>query len=316
LFVKENNMLQPYQMLPGRKSQYSIESFLDTGGFATLYRARAWQVGLPRYVAVKEIQVNGLEMSTQRIALHTFIREVELLGTLAHPRLPRLYDSFVAGDYGYLVLDLIDGVTLTAYQSCYRGALPLQEVLEIGVQLCEILSYLHHQQPPVIHGDLKPSNILLTCDEGLFLLDFGIARRYVRNGPGEDALGSPGYCAPEQYKGKATPQSDIYSLGVLLTSLLTGRVPTRAGSDVGTVLRRLVLNRDPLRAEFDRLLQRMLSKEGVNRPPVEEVMGYLQWLAHAENMGTRKQRNTQPDLSAPKPVSYGTVYLKEEVSCL
>src|SRR5205823_7485733 len=106
----------------------------------------------------------------------------------------------------------------------------LSEVLNIGIQLCTVLHYLHSQQPAIVFRDLKPANIMRTSTGQLYLIDFGIAR-YFKPGQAKDtvALGSPGYAAPEQYgKAQTTPRADIYSLGAVLHQLLTTRDPSEA----------------------------------------------------------------------------------------
>src|SRR6266446_6095413 len=107
--------------------------------------------------------------------------------------------------------------------------LPVREVLEIGMQLCEVLDYLHTREPPIIFRDLKPANVMRTASGHLYLIDFGIARQF-KPGQTRDTspLGSPGYAAPEQYgRAQTTPQADIYSLGALLHQLVTGDDPTQ-----------------------------------------------------------------------------------------
>jgi eukaryotic-like serine/threonine-protein kinase len=137
-------------------------------------------------------------------------------------------------------------------------------VLTIGIQLCEVLDYLHRHQPPVIFRDVKPSNVMLTSGRKLFLIDFGVAR-YFQPGKRRDtiAFGSPGFAAPEQYgKAQTNPQSDIYSLGVTLYQLLTGIDPSL------TPFRFLPLHLldASIPAELERLIMQMLEMEASKRP--------------------------------------------------
>ena len=126
-------------------------------------------------------------------------------------------------------MDFIEGQTLEDYLAKAPGEkLPLQEVLEIGIQLCKVLDYLHTRQPPIIFRDLKPANVMRAPDGHLYLIDFGIARLF-KPGKKKDtiALGSPGYAAPEQHgRGQTTERADIYSLGATLHQLLSGRDPS------------------------------------------------------------------------------------------
>src|SRR5207245_3375579 len=108
-------------------------------------------------------------------------------------------------------------------------SLPREEVIDIGIQLCTVLDYLHTREPSIIFRDLKPANIMRTANGHLYLIDFGIARHF-KPGQSRDtmALGSPGYAAPEQYgRAQTTPRADLYSLGVMLQQLLTWNNPTQ-----------------------------------------------------------------------------------------
>lgn len=126
-------------------------------------------------------------------------------------------------------MDYIEGETLEEYlNKTPDDYLPLPEALDVGVQLCDVLDYLHTRQPPIIFRDLKPLNIMRTSSGHLYLIDFGIARHF-KPGQAKDtvAFGSPGYAAPEQYgKTQTTPRSDIYSLGATLYQMLTGNDPS------------------------------------------------------------------------------------------
>jgi serine/threonine protein kinase/N-acetylneuraminic acid mutarotase len=162
--------------------------------------------------------------------MHTdrFLREALLLARLNHPAIPALYDYFFEDGYWYLVMDYIPGPTLSMYMR-KQGALPPLEALNYAIQLCDVLEYLHQQTPPVIFRDLKPSNVILTPDCRLVLVDFGIAR-YFKEGQSSDThdLGSPGYAPPEQYQGEGQTdaRSDLYSLGIILHEMLSGQRPT------------------------------------------------------------------------------------------
>jgi serine/threonine protein kinase len=160
-----------------------------------------------------------------------FLREALLLARLQHGALPTLYDYFLEDGYWYLVMDYIPGPTLSAYMHKYAPLPPL-EALNYAMQLCDVLEYLHKQNPPVVFRDLKPSNIILTPEGRVTLVDFGIAR-YFKAGQMNDTaeFGSPGYAPPEQYQGgsQTDGRSDLYSLGVILHEMLSGKRPTNMG---------------------------------------------------------------------------------------
>jgi eukaryotic-like serine/threonine-protein kinase len=212
------------------QDRYQIIGKLGAGGFGSVYNASDTQRA-NELVAIKEVCLRGLTAEARMEAIDAFQREADLLSRLAHPNLPRLHDQSCQGEQWYLVLEFIEGETLEDYQEKVPNKrLPLSEVFRIGLQLCDVLEYLHSQQPPVIFRDLKPANIILAPNEKIYLIDFGIARLY-KPGRNRDtiAFGSPGYAAPEQYgRAQTTPRADIYSLGAVLHQLLTGRDPSEA----------------------------------------------------------------------------------------
>lgn len=222
----------PIQLFPHTlfMDRYYIIGEVGSGGFGSVYKAKDTQNG-DKLVAIKEVNLIGLFSRTRIEATSAFEREASLLSQLNHPNLPRLYDYFQKPEHWYLVMDFIVGETLDEYQSKRpRQRLLLSDALDIGIQLCTVLDYLHSQQPSIIFRDLKPTNIIRTPTGQIYLIDFGIAR-YFKPGQPKDtmALGSPGYAAPEQYgRAQTTPRADIYSLGAVLHQLLTTRDPSVA----------------------------------------------------------------------------------------
>jgi len=211
-------------MLAGR---YLIEGQLGQGGFGLIYRARDIQLR-NKLIAIKQITLHGLSPQEMIEATDSFNREVTLLSQLKHANLPRIYDQFTDPDHWYVVMDYIQGETLEDMLKHARGGcFPAKRVITLGLALCDVLSYLHAQHPPIIFRDVKPANVMITRAGHLYLIDFGIARQY-RRGQAKDtgALGSPGYAAPEQYgRAQTTTQTDIYGLGATLQTLLTGKDP-------------------------------------------------------------------------------------------
>ncbi len=211
------------------EERYDIIDKLGTGGFGSVYKARDTQ-GANGLVAIKEVCLRGLAPQNLTEVTDAFHREADLLSQLTHPGLPRLYEQIYRLEQWYLVMDFLEGETLEDYQNkAPNKRLLLSEVYTIGLQLCDILEYLHSHQPPIILRDLKPANIIIRVPEGkVHVIDFGIAR-FFKPGQAKDtmALGSPGYAAPEQYgRVQTTPLADIYSLGAVLHQLLTGKDPS------------------------------------------------------------------------------------------
>jgi serine/threonine protein kinase len=216
--------LAPATLLHGR---YLILGLAGTGGMGVVYRAADRHLG-ERIVAVKEMHQHGLTPQEILSATHIFQQEARLLASLHHPSLPNIHDHFNSGGRWYLVMDYVEGMTLQQRLGLYGSpGLHVGEVLRLADQICAVLDFLHGQVPPVIFRDLKPSNIMVTPNNQLCLIDFGIARIF-KPGQAFDtiALGSAGYAAPEQYgRSQTTVRSDIYSLGATLHNLLTGLDP-------------------------------------------------------------------------------------------
>jgi len=222
-------------LLPSRTflqaGRYYLLERVGQGGMGAVYKALDTTMQ-QKVVAVKEMSQRGLTGSDLRDAITAFSSESAMLARLDHRSLPHIYQQFEEAGRRYLVMDFIEGETLEyrfeEYQQ--RGErLPLEQVLNIGLQLCAVLDYLHSQQPPVIFRDLKPANIMLNAQGQVYLIDFGIARLFKPEQTKDTMiLGSPGYAAPEQYQGTSSPRSDLYSLGATLHQLLTGDDPSQS----------------------------------------------------------------------------------------
>ena len=151
-------------------------------------------------------------------------REASLLATLSHPGIVRIYDYFPQENRVYLVLEYIDGKDLETYLDEAQGPMREADVLNWAIQICQVLSYLHHHKPqPIVFRDMKPSNIMLVGDK-VTLVDFGIAKVFQSDKKGT-MIGTEGYSPPEQYRGLAEPRGDIYALGATMHHLLTGSDP-------------------------------------------------------------------------------------------
>ena len=209
-------------LLAGR---YRILAKAGEGGFGVVYKARDTKAR-GRLVAIKQIDLGALSPRQIIEATDSYNREVTILSRLEHGSLPRIYDHFTDPTNWYLVMQYIEGETLDEYLK-KKGQLSAREACAIGIQLSQVLAYLHMRRPPVIFRDVKPANIMRTRRGRLHLIDFGIARRFSSEKTRDTGpLGSPGYAAPEQYgRAQSTEQTDIYGLGATLQTLLTGREP-------------------------------------------------------------------------------------------
>lgn len=216
--------LQPGMILQGR---YAIEHQLGIGGMSTVYRGRDLRFkDVVRSCAIKEMYQFAPDSQTRDLRLKNFEREASLLATLSHPAIPKVYDFFAERSKIYLVMELIAGHDLSATLEIVGGSIEEARVGRWALQICDVLEYLHNQQPdPIIFRDLKPSNIIVTPEDRIVLIDFGIARLFQSAQPKGTIVGTEGYAPPEQYRGVGDVRVDIYALGATLHHLLTGVDP-------------------------------------------------------------------------------------------
>ncbi len=193
---------------------------------STVYLARDLHFPrIERLVAVKEMTITNPRLKDH--VLRAFEREAHLLAQLAHPAIPAVYDYFSAGDRAYLVLEYIRGHTLDQLVRSTPGFLPVDKVVRWAIALADVLHYLHtHATRPIIFRDVKPSNVMITPQEQVKLIDFGIARIFMPEQKGT-MIGTEGYAPPEQYRGVLSPLIDIYALGATLHHVLTKKDPRK-----------------------------------------------------------------------------------------
>ncbi len=221
---------QAKQLEPGTLlyTRYEIVRRIGGGGMGAVYLAKDRNLGdQPR--AVKEMIQSQLDESQHEKAINDFKRESMLLASLEHNSIPTIYDYFydeAAGRF-YLVMKHISGGDLLArLRNAQAGRLDEKTVVDWGVQVADVLAYLHQRNPPIIYRDLKPANLMIDGNSGrIMLIDFGIARWVAPQEKGVTAVGTMGYAPPELFSGKAEPRTDIYSLGATMFHLLTGADP-------------------------------------------------------------------------------------------
>lgn len=219
-------LLAPETLIRGSRAEYRIVGLIGRGGMGAVYRAIRLADGT--LWALKEMRppedVQAAELEENR---RMFMQEAELLSKLSHPNLPVVADFFEYQGRPVLVMEFVPGQTLEDRVHDANAPLLEQDVVRFGIQTAQVLHYLHTRQPPIIYRDLKPSNIMVTPDGVLKLIDFGVARTHKR-GKSKDtvAMGSAGYAPPEQYgKGQTDARSDVYALGATLLHLLTALPP-------------------------------------------------------------------------------------------
>lgn len=205
---------------PSDGREYVITRVIKEGGQGAVYEARRRPDDGQRY-AIKEMLDRVDDERERAEAITRFNAEAQLLQSLDHPRIPRVYSHFTDSGRHYLAMDFIEGEDLEDVEK-RQGAIPERQVLIWADQICDVLGYLHRKG--LVYRDMKPSNVMIERDGSVKLIDFGIAKLFKPAERGTQ-IGTPGYAPPEQYQGIATPASDIYALGATLHHLLTGRDP-------------------------------------------------------------------------------------------
>ncbi len=202
---------------------YQVLKTLGQGGMGTTYLA--WDpagvtTGNSKLLVLKQMNADMAKIAKAR---ELFQREAHTLGLLNHPGIPKYYDFFMEDKKKYLAMELVHGQDLEKY--VYRkGPVNVNQAIEWMMQTCDILEYLHSQNPPLIHRDIKPANLMVrNSNNRIVVLDFGAVKE-IGTAPGT-RIGAEGYCAPEQERGQPLTQSDLYAIGPTLIFLLTGENP-------------------------------------------------------------------------------------------
>ncbi len=205
--------------------RYEIQEIVGVGGMGAAYRARDKNFKAIRLVVIKEMISQVTDSLVRKNIFQIFEREANILATLRHPAIPRIYDYFIIRDRAYLVLEFIHGKNLEQVLNENKTFFPEEQIISWGIELCDVLDYLHSHKPePIIFRDVKPSNIMASSQGHIALVDFGIAKVF-ESGQKNTMVGTQGYSPPDQYRGEATPQVDIYALGATLHHLITLRDP-------------------------------------------------------------------------------------------
>jgi serine/threonine protein kinase len=224
---------------------------------------------------VKQLIMRDDEPDDRAEAVRLFEREASMLSQLQHRGIVRLYDRHVTEDGKYfLVMDYVPGENLANIVKTY-GPFSSEATVEIGIQCCEVLEYLHRLKPPILYRDLKPSNIMLTPEGRIVFIDFGIARDFA---PKQDAtrVVTTGYSPPEQYFGRPEIRSDLYALGATLGELLTAVRPKALTTSVPRHLNRSVMT------SLDDLIQRLTAHDPEYRPRSARYVRYELYRIYSE----------------------------------
>jgi len=210
-------------ILAGR---YRIDRVFAIGDFSVLYLTHDLRFAdLGKLVILKEHIRTSPDVTMHEMVVRNFEREADLLATLSHPAIPRIYDYFRERSQSYIVMEFIEGKDLRLTLDEAEGFLPEGRITSWAISVCDVLQYLHSHRPQsIIHRDVKPQHLVLSPDDSIHIVGFAIARNYQ---PGQKGtlVGTSAYAAPEQFRGDASPRTDIYALGATLYHLLARQVP-------------------------------------------------------------------------------------------
>ncbi|MBS2039984.1 serine/threonine protein kinase [bacterium] len=269
--------------------RYQVLSFLGQGSFAQVYLTndQKWRGNL---VALKEIPTAHFSEKEYAVFNAQFLQEAAFLMRLSHPGLPRVVEFFAEKQNYYLALEWVPGHTLEQEINQRGNAVGETEVLDWGLQLAEVLRYLHSQKPyPVLLGDLKPANVVVDYQGKLRVIDFGVARYAAPQQDREYALVSPGFSPPEQYRsGRLDERCDLYSLGATLWWCLNPVALERFRFEIPSIR----ATRSELTPALDALLQKCLQPERSHRfHSAEQVINQLRGVQQAASV---RQVQTSP----------------------
>jgi serine/threonine protein kinase len=259
--------------------RYEIERLLGGGGMGMVYLARDQRLSR-RPCAIKEMVDHFIDPQQRLEANEYFAREADTLAQLKHPAIPAISDRFDDQNRHYLVMEYVEGRNLEEELAQRGGPLPEGLIIDIARQLCDVLGYLHGLVPPIIYRDMKPSNVMLTGNGRVVLVDFGIARLFKAQRKGT-MIGTLGFAPPEQYQGVADPRSDIYSLAATLHYVVTVRDPEKFPPFSFPPVREL---RPEVSSNLAGAIDRSLAYEMGDRPA--SIQEFRDMLLYGRGLGT------------------------------
>ncbi len=296
--AKEEHRLKAGDIVDGK---YEILNKIGQGGFSTVYLA---QDRLTRKCwAVKELLKD--RSGNFEVVWESFQTELDIIRRLNHPTIPTVIDVIESPDSFILVMDYVEGTSMQRILD-RDGTVPEEQILQIAKQLCDVLHYLHSLSSPIIYRDMKPANVMLQPDGSVKIIDFGTARVY-KNAAIEDTtcLGTRGYAAPEQYggMGQTDARTDVYSLGVTLYHLVTGKSPAEPPYEI-LPIRQI----DPsLSAGLETIILKCTQKDPADR--YQSMTEMLKDLENVDKLGKKsffkplREKKATPAKATPSKVT-------------
>ena len=286
------------------KGRYRLMAQQGSGGMAVIYKAQ--DLELSRIVAVKILRPS---LTADPTFLTRFKNEARSVANLQHPNIVTIYDVGSDGPTQFIVMEFVDGQDLKKIIKT-DGILTVDRALKIAIQICAGIGFAHRAQ--LVHADVKPQNILVTRGDIVKVTDFGIAQAFSDTQPPEKqqvVWGSPHYFSPEQAKGdKPTPASDVYSIGIVMFEMLTGRLPYVGGDQQQLALAH-IRDRVPMVTEFNpsvpdalaQIVYKVMSKEPGMRYRTADQLGHV--LESYRDRGREVTAPNAPAYQAPPPPS-------------
>jgi serine/threonine protein kinase len=276
--------------VPQKIGKYEVISELGKGATSAVYRA--YDPFQNRQVAIKVVFPEALgDQEYGRRYRKLFVTEASLAGKLSHPHIAAIYDAVAGEEASYIVMEYVDGSTLEQFTH-HDSLLPVQRIVEIIYKCAKALEYASNQG--VIHRDIKPANILLAGETDIKVSDFGAALTQAAETTQVSGIGSPAYMSPEQVKEQQLSyQTDIFSLGVVMYQLLTGRLPFQGANNYSTIYQ--IINVDPpppievrpdIPPRIDAIVMRALQKDTARR--------YQTWDEFAHDLATALGAEEKP----------------------
>lgn len=289
-------MLKPGTYLQDR---YEVLSLIGTGGMSEVYQTKCHK--LNRLVAIKVLKE---EFSQDANFVSKFKMEAQAAAGLSHPNIVSVYDVVDEGDLHYIVMELIEGITLKSY-IVKKGQLGVKETIGIAIQVAQGIAAAHDQH--IVHRDIKPQNMIISRDGKVKVADFGIARAVSSQTVGSNAVGSVHYISPEQAKGGySDARSDLYSLGITMYEMVTGKLPFDGDNTVTIALAHLE-DPVPLPSRFNHevtpSLDRIILKCTHKRPErrYQDAYELIGDLRHALVDPSDDFINNEPELDESSP---------------
>lgn len=283
--------------------RYRLVAQQGSGGMAVIYKAIDQALG--RTVAVKILRPS---LTNDPAFLARFRNEARSVANLAHPNIVTVHDVGSDGPTHYIVMEFIEGQDLKRIIKT-EGGLSVERAIHLAIQICAGIGFAH--RAGLVHADVKPQNILVTREDGVKVTDFGIAQALSDAQPGERQAvvwGSPHYFAPEQAKGeKPSPAADVYSIGIVLFEMLTGRLPYTGANQQELALAH-IRERVPMVTEFNptipenlaKIVYKTMSKDPVQRYRLADQLGHIL-------ISYRDRGREQPAAPVPPPPTIPTV---------